>query len=311
MSVTIYGIDSEDYKARPDFTARRDGKGAWSATNSFSMLRTTWEESAREEFKKGVDITQLYPELNEYWSFLKLEEVDLQTQPGGWVQAQCTWGGWTETDYSEDEDVVYTLSGTRVERSILLHPLFIHETGLCEDLFLFIEAYHGLWTINPNKPFSHEEVTFQRTSDLSREWQITSTGGTSNQDQAYRDLLKWAEVIFKQGIRTYKAPTLQWTQEKSSAFGWKMEDLTYLGLSEHTINDNPPPGNPPHPPAAWWEWMKISMNQTLEAGRAIQSQTWELSPPNGFHRFQGEQMIGGKGIYNWELSDLEIKDEGE
>ena len=301
MSVTVYGIISEDYKARPDFTARRDGKGAWNATNSFSMLRETWETSAREIFLKGTAITELYPELNEYWQFLKLEEVDLQSQPGGWVQAVCTWSGWTELEYNESEDVVYTLSGTRVERSILLHPLFIHETNLVEDLFVFIEAYHGQWVIDPVKPFDLTEMNLARTADLAQTHRFSTSGGSE-----YENLLKWAEAIFKQGIRTYKAPTLQWTCETSSFSGWEDADLDKLALAEFDRH-NPPPGNPPHPRYGYWEWMKISMNQTLEAGRAVQSQTWELSPPNGFHRFPGEPMIGGKGIYNWDYSDMEIQ----
>ena len=131
---------------------------------------------------------------------------------------------------------------------------------------------------------------------------------TESQDG--EDILKWARVIFQQGIRTFKAPTLQWTCETSSFLGWQDEDIDKLALAEFDSFSNPPPGNPPHPRYAYWEWMKISMNQTLEAGRAVQSQTWELSPPNGFHRFHGEPMIGGKGIYNWDYSDIEVKQEG-
>ena len=296
MSATIYGFTATDYKARPDFTARRDAKGAWSASNSFTMLRDTWEDSAREQFLKGRPIVDLYPELNSYWSFLELEEVDLQSQPGEHVIVHCVWTGWTEAEYDEKEDVTYTLSGTRVERSILLHPLFIKEMAKAakSNRENMVAAFNGHWAVDETEDNTAQDMYFYNVADRGRApWHITE-----------EVVIKWARVIFEQGHRTYKAPTLQWTCETASLTGWKDGDTDKLALVEYG-RDPRPPGNPPMPQFGDFEWLKISMNQTLTRGRAVQSQTWELSPPGGFHRFPGEGFEG-KGLYNYDLSELDV-----
>ena len=83
MAATAYGIGLQEYEPRPDFSARRDAKGGWSASNSFSMLREVWENYARTHFVKGTKITELYTELSPYWSFLLLDEVEVVSEAGG------------------------------------------------------------------------------------------------------------------------------------------------------------------------------------------------------------------------------------
>ena len=115
MAATAYGYSASQFKARPDFSARRDGKGGWTGSNSFSMLRETWENYGRGAFVKGTPITDLYTELNDYWAFLILDEVEVSNEPGGVTIVRCDWVGFLEADYDEAEEAVFTLSGTRVE----------------------------------------------------------------------------------------------------------------------------------------------------------------------------------------------------
>lgn len=302
MSATSYGLGTTEYTPHPDFSARRGSDGAWSGSQTFSMLRGTWESTARQTFTKGAPATALFVELDTYWSFLELEDFEVRAIPGGVVEVSCQFTGWSSAEYDEDEDVTYTLAGTRVERSILLHPLFIHETAAVEaqDLVRFEEAYNKMWRV---VSVDDDRAVFISTSDAIEKWEINQgTGGGGAALPEYTELLKWFRVIWQQGHRTYKAPTLTWTCETSSKSGWGNADLDKLALVEFDI-DNPPPGNPPHPQFGFWEWMKVSMNQSESSGRAIQSQTWELSPPDGFHRFPGEGLKG-KGIYNWDHSQL-------
>jgi len=291
MSVTAYGIGSSDYVARPDFTARRDAKGAWSASCSFSMLRETWENLARGLFLKGTPITQLYPELSPYWSFLVLEEVEVGNEPGGITIARCQWTGWTDAEYDEKEDVVYALSGTRVERSIEHHPLYRKEiidspAAQVRTLYKQILAgvIKGLWKINEFREPDPDVVYLVSVTDAMNEVPI--------ENQVVK---KWAERILIEGWKTYMAPTLQWTEETSSKTGWRDKDLNKLGLVEYDGTDRPP-GSPPMPEYGKFNWLKTSMNQSKSGQLVEQSQTWELSPPGGFQPAE---------LYDYNLEDLE------
>ncbi len=296
MAATTYGYVAGDYKARPDFTARRDAKGGWTASNSFSMLRDTWENSVRGYFAKGTLITALYPELSEYWSFLMLDEVEVSHEPGAISIVRCQWVGFLETEGDEDaeelDDAIYTLSGTRVDRSILLHPLFKKEVTNNEDLdsrnkASVTGAYNGQWQINTVKENTSSDFTIINTSDMALELRITEV-----------EVIKWLRVILEQGVKTFKAPTLQWTVDKTSKDGWLDGDLDKLGMVEFN-KVNRPPGNPPMPVKGDFEWLKISMSQTKTEGQTRQSQTWELSPVGGFHHFPPPDEA--EGIYNYDL----------
>ena len=289
MGATSYGFGGFDYKARPDFTAQRDSKGAWSARNSFTMLREVWETYARELFVKGALLTDLDPELNSYWSFLTLESVEVGNEPGAITVARCTWAGWSETEYDEDEDVVYALSGTRVERPIQQHPLFRKEVVNNDDLrgiykAILMGAIKGEFKINEGREKDPDVLYVISTTDASIEHPIENP-----------TTIKWLEIILEQGIKTYQAPTLQWTEETSSATGWRDQNLNKLGLVEYDGN-NRPPGSPPMPQYGTFNWLKISMNQTQEGTVVQQSQTWELSPPGGFQPAY---------LYDYDLSELE------
>ena len=288
MAGTAYGIGSADYKARPDFTARRDEKGAWSASNSFSMLRDTWENTARGLFAKGVAITTLYPELPEYWSFLFLEEVEVTHQPGAFTIVRCQWLGISE----EDEERVYTLSGTRVDRSIIHHPLLRHQILDNPDKADKIKdimngAVNGVWRINQKNAAGGGMVLINNADAADQE-------GLEDEDA-----IVWLRKILRDGHKTYKAPALQWTEDKSSKLGWNDEDTNFLGLIEFKDTKRPP-GNPPQPIFGVYNWLKISMNQNTTNGLTTQSQTWELSPPGGFDEL----------LYGYDPSELAEKKGG-
>ena len=293
MAATAYGYGSSDYKARPDFSARRDGKGGWTGSNSFSMLRETWENYGRGAFIKGTPITDLYTELNDYWSFLVLNEVEVSNEPGAITIVRCDWVGFLEGD--EDEEQVFTLSGTRVERSILFHPMFQKEVidNVAVDVTdkpLVAAVYAGTFVADLAKQNTFNDYHLRNTVDAS-------IGKNTTQPE----VIKWIRCILEQGIKTFKAPTVQWTVETASISGWKDEDLDYLGLVQYD-RDNRPPGNPPMPRFGKWEWMKISMNQTTTDGKTRQSQTWELVPPGGGHRFLPPDEADG--LYNYNPPDL-------
>jgi len=295
MAATAYGIGGQDYKARPDFTAKRDATGGWTASNSFSMLREVWENYAQTHFIKGTPITELYVELAPYWGFLVLDEVEVTNETGGITIVRCQWLGFQEFEFDgqDAEEEVYTLSGTRVDRSILLHPLYLKEILNNEDLDArnrasVAGAWNGKWQINTNATNTFDDFTIVNTSDMALEVRVTEA-----------EVVKWLRVVLEQGVKTYKAPTLQWTVEKTSKDGWVDADLDKLGLIEFD-KANRPPGEPPMPVVGRFEWLKISMQQTKTEGKTRQSQSWELSPAGGFHRFPPPDQREGLYVYDLE-----------
>jgi len=291
MAVTAYGYDSSTIKARPDFSAAKDAKGAWNARNSFTMLRGTWENFAHTLFYKGAIITDIYTELGSYWSFLALDEFDVRHQPGGITEVDCTWVGAKE----EEGELIYTLSGTRVERPITDHPLWKQEMvrGIdnVEERNIILQALRGVWEMHPETVPEEEKFVFQNQSMFVDDYEM------------HRKVpVKWARMIFELGHRTFMAPTLQWTEEKSSKTGWKDRDLNNFALKEFD-ETNRPPGNPPMPINGGFEWMRVGMNQTTTSGVTTQSRTWELSVAGGFPRFPAP--FEKEGLYDYELDEID------
>ena len=286
MAATSYGFDSSTVKARPDFSASRDAKGAWQASNSFTMLRDTWETYARILFVKGTPIPELYVELPEYWEFLTLDEVDVRHEPGAITIVSCNYVGFDE--------LVYTLSAARVSQPIQEHPLFKQDLkglGKQNSRMLILAALRGEWKLDLDAEVSEFKITYESVNPLTEPIQETVP-----------EAVKWGRMIFVEGHKTFMSPTLQWTEEKSSKNGWRDEDLDKFGLVEFT-SDNRPPGDPPMPVGSEFDWLKTGMNQTTTSGLTTQSQTWELSPPGGFARFPLPDQ--GEGLYNYEINEIE------
>jgi len=301
MSATAYGIGLQEFKAQPDFTARRDATGAWSASNSFSMLREVWENYAQAEFIKGAAITDLYTELTDYWSFLVLDQVEVSNQPGGITIARCEWVGFKPGEEDSDDpnetsdSQVYVLSGTRAEKSILTHPLYrkevIEGTADANQRQAIVGAWNGNWVADTSQTNDKDTYYLQSTLDPSKIVIFTDPL-----------VIKWVRCILEQGIKTFKSVAIQWTVETASVDGWKDVDLDHLGIVQFN-EQNRPPGNPPMPRFGEYEWLKVSMNQTTTNGKTLQSQTWELVPPGGEHRFLAPYE--DSGLYNYDPTELE------
>lgn len=289
MAATSYGFDATTVKARPDFSANRDAKGAWEASNSFTMLRDTWESYARLIFTKGTQITDLYVELPDYWEFLTLDEVDVRHEPGAITIVSCNYVGFDE----EEDELVYTLSATRNSRPIQEHPLFKKDfQGKVMEYSksIVLAALRGEWKVDIDAGVTADQIVYESVNPLTEPF-----------EEHLLPAIKWGRMIFIEGHKTFMAPALQWTEEKSSKNGWRDEDLNKFGLVEFD-SKNRPPGDPPMPVNGEFEWVRVGMNQNTTNGLTTQSQTWELSPPGGFARFPDPD--GDKGLYAYEDTDI-------
>ena len=290
MAATSYGFDSATLKARPAFSASKDGKGAWTASNSFTMLRDTWENLARFIFLKGTPIVNLYVELPEYWTFLELDDFEVSHEEGAITIVSCSYVGVDD----DPENLVYTLSATRVSRPIQEHPLFRKELNgdknLVKSKMLILAALRGEWKLDVDSGVAHDEITYVSVNPLTDPFL-----------EHLKPAIKWGRMILIEGHKTFMAPALQWTEEKSSKDGWKDADLDKFGKVEFD-SQNRPPGDPPMPTNGEFEWLRVGMNQNTTEGLTTQSQTWELSLPGGFARFPDPD--GDKGLYTYEDADI-------
>lgn len=302
MAVTEYGLSGGSWEARPDFAPRRDSTGKWTATQTFTMRRDTWEGGASSSFAKGTAITTLFSDLPVYWSFLKLEASDLQFEPGRIVLVRCDFTGYNTAEFDASE-VAYTLSGTRTEQSILLHPLFKKDVTDDETRRYFQLTYNGAYVVDP---------AGSTVSTIQVRNAVNPFDGTLYDFTAY-DIWKWAELIFVQGVRTWSAPTIQWTCEATNESGLDSDDLDYLALVEFGGDGqaSKPPGNPPVPNNGGpWQWRKISLDQTKSTETGItHSQTWQLQPATAGPFFKNAAGTGDsdplKGPYNFLYSELD------
>ena len=284
MPSKAYGIELGEFVPQPNFRAVRDAKGSWSGSQSYKMLRTSYEQGVGDNFAKGVTITSLYPELSAAWDFLQLETWDLANQPGDIVEVTAQFSGFDESEYESDREITYVLSGTRVERSILLHPLYIKEVKEADpgNHLVIVQAFNGLWVLDTS-------VTQSATNRIFRDVALLA----GNHSFTPVDTVKWVRFILEDGHRTYMAPTLQWIAETSNRGGLTDGDIDPLG------REDDPAGNPPQPFLGDFKWMMISLNDNRTQGQSSNSRTWEMSPPGGFPKFNN-----GESVYDYENSKI-------
>lgn len=298
MPATLYGLSNGEYEARPDFIASRDSEGKWTASNSYTMPRDTWEGGVKDSFTKGTQITSLFPQLNTYWSFLELENWEVRFGRGGLAEVTCSYNGFNDAEYESDREVTYILSGTLVERPMIQHPLFLHEMNedhSAAELAQIIEAYHGMWVSDPRKANAH-------TDDVRYIVYAPTDGKEQSIEGA--TIVSWWVFMIEQGNRTYKAPTLRWTKETASLGGLSGGDdgeVAALGLV--VPNNGKPPGNPPQPFSGKFEWLKVSLQEVRTSGSSSTSEVWELSPPGGFPKLPNRTPE--VGIYDYDLSKID------
>ena len=292
MPSKAYGIELGEFIPQPNFRAVRDAKGSWTGSQSYKMLRTSYEGGVAANFQKGVTITSLYPELSAAWDFLQLETWDLANLPGDVVEVTAQFAGFDESEYESDRERTFVLSGTRVERSILQHPLYIKEMQRDDNANhrILVQAMQGLWVLG-DPDLQGQYSRNYRDVALIKE----------NHDFTTKDSVIWSQFILEDGNRTYMAPTLQWTLETSNAGGLAGSDIDRLGRVDEPV------GNPPTPFNGDFEWLLISLSDTRTKGQSSNSRTWELSPPGGFPKLPawGGGPGSGRSLYDFENFELE------
>lgn len=233
MSATIIGIANTQIIANPNFRAKKDGTGKWTATQSYQIKRGDYG-SVAEYFQKGVTIPNIYTEVQDYFAPLIIEDHEYQEQPGGMDLITVSFVGWQEgTEGQTERETVYEYSVDIAERPIVEHPKFIemslstpddaaaivrcfNETARCENL----EAQNPRIIDN----FSGDEITI-----------ITDPNP-----------IKWFDMIFRRGVKTYLEPIPEYTETKTDQGGLSNSKVADLGKIDS------PPNSPPTPSGKVW-----------------------------------------------------------
>ena len=233
MSSTIIGIANNQIIANPNFRAKKDGTGKWTATQSYQIKRGDYDQVA-EYFQKGVTIPNIYEDVQAYFAPLIIEDHEYQENPGGIDTINVSFVGWQEGNEGQTErETVYEYSADVAERPIVEHPKFIQMAARTpDDAAAIVRCYEGTARaedLEAQSPrvidnFSGDEITI-----------ITDP-----------DPIKWFDMIFKRGVRTYLEPTPEYTETKTDRGGLSNSKVADLGKIDT------PPNSPPAPSGKVW-----------------------------------------------------------
>ena len=233
MSATIIGIANTQIIANPNFRAKKDGTGKWTATQSYQIKRGDYDQVA-EYFQKGVIIPNIYENVQAYFAPLIIEDHEYQENPGGIDTINVSFVGWQEGDEGQTErETVYEYSADVAERPIVEHPKFIQMAASTpDDAAAIVRCYEGTARaedLEAQSPriidnFSGDEITI-----------ITDP-----------EPIKWFDMIFKRGVRTYLEPTPEYTETKTDRGGLSNSKVADLGKIDT------PPNSPPAPSGKVW-----------------------------------------------------------
>jgi len=269
MASTQYGVG--EFVWGPGFGARRDAQGRWTARAVLTGTRATWL-AQKEAFRKGAKLTDLTENINAWWNFLRIDELDLDEKEGGMVQVRVSLTGW-QADFAEDEEggVVLQLQALEVERPITEHPMFVREivevpvTGACDAILL------GMKGLAQADPFALRAI-----GDSVAVWNNVAMAFHPASPLTDEASIWWWDWIVTRGNHTFPGRTLEWTVRETLG-----RRITGMELERYGLVDGPP-FNPPVFPGARFEWRWTGLTETTEAGASERERRWVLSPPGGF-----------------------------
>jgi len=233
MSANIIGITNNQIIANPNFRAMKDGTGKWTATQSYQIKRGDYDQVA-EFFQKGVTIPNIYEDVQAYFAPLMIENHEYQENPGGIDTIVVSFVGWQEgTEGQTERETVYEYSADVAERPIVEHPKFIQMAASTpDDAAAIVRCYEGT----------------ARAEDLEAQSPRIIDNFSGDQVTIITDPepIKWFDMIFKRGVRTYLEPTPEYTETKTDRGGLSNSKVADLGKIDT------PPNSPPAPSGKVW-----------------------------------------------------------
>jgi hypothetical protein len=272
------GIEVGTIYPQPGFSPQRDEMGGWTASQTYGMLRETWQTSTAA-FRAGTPILSLDPTLEGFWEFLKVAGLSISHEEGEHVYVTANFAGSPDTQYSgigdEDESLsdeavpIYRLSGSLGEAPISDHPKF-KELAETERIALS-RIISGEYSYGDD-PFGTPGENATRIIRSPTEWDpITPEPIVSEYG------IEFAKLI-TQGQTTYVFPTITWTETTQGTSKMTAAQLNKLGRI------STPRGNPPQPTGDR-DWMLTGADQEESADLYQTSLQWTLSDKDGHNSF--------------------------
>jgi hypothetical protein len=233
---------------QPDFQASQMENGGWRGSQSFMVaLGDSDSPVVRSNFAVGTRATDLDPNNEAIWSFLRLKSVSVMATIGGFRLLMAEFQGFWEGDGApstapEEIYPTFSLRGANRSEPIQSHPKF-KALSLNERLALgkLISGEYA-WG---DDPFSPGDKTTYRPGD--------PPSVVDPDPIVSADAIKFAERI-AEGVTTYERASYEWWQRWDSNVQLTTTQLNSLGKITS------PPGFPPDP-GGTRDWLMISANQ--------------------------------------------------
>jgi hypothetical protein len=280
MSAIIFGIKPNSIIPQPDFKSAKSANGGWTASQSYMTKRGALDNPAiRALFPSGERATVLDPNLESFFSFLKLVEIsDISNLPGGFVSITVLFAGMQpssgggEGAVNSAGEVAPTYSLRGVARNNPLSEHWKWKQLEEPERVALGKILSGEYAWGPD-PFSESETNATyipgNPNTILPVDPITSDDG-----------IRFALRI-SQGVTSYEAASFEWSKQWQSTVGIQDAQLEKLGKIDT------PPGNPPTITGNR-NWMLTSADQ-VQAGDGdylfTNQVNYTLSEPGGWDTF--------------------------
>lgn len=272
MPATLRGISNYNIYPQPDFNADQDQNGAWTATQSFIVTKTTWQSAEwRNKFAIGTQITVINPTLADFYSFLRIASSSFTEDGGDIVTIEVSFSGtsWSQFDedqLSQDSPPTYRLEGRIGESPLSDHPKWKQLADTEKSPLQLLLNDELVWFYDD--VFNNAWILAKRSGD-----DLVATDYVLASEEA----ITFANMIAG-GIKTYVSPTITWTETTSGNSPMTSQQLNKLGKI------STPRGNPPDA-AGTRNWMLTSASQE-QRGTLYQTQLeWTMSEQEGWDSF--------------------------
>jgi len=283
MSAIIFGFKPNSIIPQPDFKSAKSANGGWTGSQSYMTKRGAMDNPAiRALFPSGARATDLDPNLESFFSFLRLVEVsDISNLPGGFVSITVSFAGMQPSSVGGEGSVnadgetspTYSLRGVARTKSLNEHWKW---KELEEDEQIALgKLLTGEWKWGPD-PEVPEDGNYTYEDDPK-----FPVGGSVAADPIKSEnAIEFAKRI-AQGRVTYEGASFEWSKQWQSTVGIQNSQLNKLGKIAT------PPGSPPSA-SGGRDWMLTSADQVQQGdGEFLFTNqiNFTLSEPGGWDEF--------------------------
>lgn len=256
---------SESIIPQPDFEATEEENGQWKASQSFLVKKGDFDNLAtRLFFSRGKKPTDLDPNNDAYFNFLKLKTTTVGTEVGGYTVIRVEFQGYSYPigDPPENEKSYMTTSyrGSLKTVPITEHPKFVATSD--SEKYMLGLLMSGEFSLNDDGYSLGRWIHYE--SDITTEEPIMKLVTLENIDNpgspytlVSSDSRDLAALIAK-GVRDYEVGTYEYVVRWSSDEPLQAADIDKLGLVAEPL------GNPVKPSLGTREWKLATLNQEQE-----------------------------------------------